>query len=69
LISKKYSYIDLPDSQLARLWSSPKGLGASLRPPGGASVEVVQSQLPKLDLQPQYTIENMSQLINILNQG
>ncbi|MBW4535361.1 MAG: HAD hydrolase-like protein [Pleurocapsa minor HA4230-MV1] len=33
------------------------------------TVEVVQSQSPKLDFQPQYTIENMSQLINILNQG
>jgi putative hydrolase of the HAD superfamily len=33
------------------------------------SVEVVQSPLPKLDLQPQNTINNMSQVINILNQG
>lgn len=29
----------------------------------------VQSPSPKLDPQPQYTIKNMSQLINILNQG
>jgi hypothetical protein len=47
----------------------PKGLGAKLRLPEGASVEVVQSQLPTLDPQPQYTIKNMSQVINILNQG
>jgi hypothetical protein len=30
-------------------------------------VEVVQSPSAKLDPQPQYTIKNMSQLINLLN--
>jgi YjjG family noncanonical pyrimidine nucleotidase len=33
------------------------------------NVEVVQSPLPKLDSQPQYTIENISQLINLLDRG